>query len=162
MKKIIPVFICAAFHLSVLPAQHHAQEENGVAQTAIELTHLLAAAWEALDTEKYMEYFSPELDFYIEGVRIGYDDLEKMVKQAARTLERTTFEVIDPLVSLAGRDNALITFRLKETFLGRDGQYEEVNGAMTLHWHYQEEEWKVILAHESFPNPVPGEKSHGQ
>ena len=132
-----------------LSAQQDELDAYQMEKSIIALTIELAKSWEELDADKYLDYFSPDLDFYIEGERLGFEFLDGIVRNAMSTLKRTTFEVIEPKVSYASHDVAIISFQLKETFLDKNENYEELNAAMTLVWEKKEEQWKITLAHES-------------
>lgn len=132
-------------------SQQKDMNDDPSANVILEITYDLAADWESLDADEYLNNFSRDLVFYFAGNRMGYDELEKSVRISIPALAESTFEVLDPRVSVIGKDHGVISFELKETFLDEKGSYEELEAAMTLVWRMEGQDWKVVMAHESLP-----------
>lgn len=146
---IILVFIVGLPILSFSQQKESVNVETN--NLIINLTMELAKSWEELNIEKYLNYFSPDLVFYIEGDCINYNTLEEHLRLSIPNLKETTFEIIDPVVHQANNDLAIISCKLKETFLDKNDNYDEITGAMTLVWEKNNGKWMIAIAHESFP-----------
>ena len=144
-----PVIPCEEW-MPLLDAAQRGEAPASPADSVRALTSELAAAWEALDADRYLGWFASDLVFYFEGARVERPELESIIRATTAGLQSSTFEISDPRVQVLGPDAAAISFGLRELMVDTAGVTTDLRAALTLVWERRPEGWRVVLAHESF------------
>ncbi|MFH4969401.1 nuclear transport factor 2 family protein [Gaetbulibacter sp. M240] len=150
------IFILFLFTVQTidLVAQQETSKVNEYEKYVIDLTNDLTKSWEELNADKYLSYFSTNLDFYIDGNHIDFKVLEGIVRDLMPKLSDSTFEIMEPKVHYASSNIGIISFKIKETFLLKNDNYDELKGVMTLIWEKKLEQWKITMVHESLSKTI--------
>lgn len=161
MKHVIFMTL-AVVGLVAGPSSARGQEAASawVADSIETFTQELAEAWIRLDADDYLQWFSEDFVFYIEGHRVPRDGFEAVVRAATGALRQSTFEISEPHITVLAADAGVISFGLREVMVDTAGSTTDLRAAMTLVWQKREEQWRVVQAHESLRTDVGGANSN--
>lgn len=137
-----------------LDGRNFAVSQRALTDTILSLTHELTASWSRLDPDDYLDRFSHDLVFYVQGSRLSRDDFEAAIRQVMGAVRESTFEIMDPEVEVLGPNAAVVSFQWSEVTVDTDGSTADHAGAITLVYERRDGEWLVIRAHESL-GPTP-------
>lgn len=126
------------------------EQESAIADSVWAIAENANAAWEQLDAEAYLDYYSDDAHFYYHGTHYSRTDLENLVNSYLKGLQQSTIEILEePQVRVLGPKAAIVSFRYKGTNVNSNGNSNEVTAAISAVLEHRQGEWKIVLAHES-------------
>lgn len=128
-------------------------EERAIADTLQTLTEQVDAAFEALDPQPYLAYYSDDAHFYYDGSHLPAKEFEEVVRQEMAKYRKFSTTVMDPQVEVLGRDAGVVSFRYRGRAADTAGNSQKLTAAVTVVFERRNGEWRVVQAHESFPPP---------
>lgn len=154
---IVHVLLGAAIGAGEASAQSTSspEEEKAITDTALTLTEVFNEAWQEMDPERILTFYSDDLQYYRMGT---HTSSRAAFEHALDTfiLPRTEsyrVEVVDPRVRVMGPDAAVVGFVSRGEVVRRTGETESVEGAFTLVYERRHGEWKIVHVHESSAAP---------
>lgn len=149
----IAIIIFCGLLLGCEDEQHSTQltpeQESAIADSIQSLTEDVLVAWEELNPEPYLDYYSDDLHFYYQGSDLTRDKFEEVVRREMAAYQEFTTELSDPQVEVLGPDAAVVSFKYKGTAVDTTGNQKSLNAAFSVIFERRNDEWKIIQAHES-------------
>ena len=155
-KRSIKTLICVVT-LSLLtvgcvqnePEQLSKEKEAAIADSIQILAENANAAWENLDAESYMNYFSNDANFVYGGSILSRDELENLVEKYMAGLQEANITMVDSKVNVFDSDAAVISFRYNQSMVRSTGDTTQTTAFISAIAIRENGKWKIAHAHET-------------
>lgn len=125
------------------------EKEAAIADTIQTLAKNANGAWESLDPESYMDYYSQDASFVYGGSMLSREQLENLVEKYMRGLQESTITMVDSKVNVLDSDAAVISFRYNQSSVSASGDTTEATALISGVATRKNGQWKITHAHET-------------
>ena len=136
-------------------SQSAPQEAVAVSDTVLALTKSYVEAWESLDQERILRFHSDDVQYYWmgSGSVTSNTAFAGLLGMILPRLKSWSVKVREPRVKVLGTDAAVVSFLFDFESVTRDGQRESGRQAATYVFERRNDDWKIVVIHESAPAP---------
>lgn len=125
------------------------EKEAAIADSIQTLAKNVNAAWERLDPESYMDYYSRDASFVYGGSMLSREELENLVEKYMTGLQESTITMVDSKVNVLDSDAAVISFRYNQSLVSASGDTTETTALISGVATRENGQWKIAHAHET-------------
>ncbi|KPK62630.1 MAG: hypothetical protein AMS21_07360 [Gemmatimonas sp. SG8_38_2] len=155
-RLVITAASLAVLTSACQPARTEMTERQrfAIADTVQQSLTRLQTAYDALDPESFLSFYSDDMRWGANGIYQIRADFDAGVRRYMATLDEAVNVCDEVVVRVLGPDAAVVEAMCHETEVFTSGDTLEDTYAMTLVWARVEAEWKVVNAHSSHPRPA--------
>ncbi len=142
--------------VSVSSCQKGAQGEDDLAEFLLSLTNEYNAAWETLNLDSISEFHSDDIRYYWRGLLVcaSQSEFERHFREDILTvITAYSAETVEPHVEVLGPDAGVVSYGFRGQVVTPDGETQDYSGALSIVFERRDGDWKVVLIHESAPEP---------
>jgi len=102
------------------------------------------AADTAKDAEAVIGLLWPEYYMFVDGARIGYDEVVRGAREFLPSLELFHTDWTDVRITPLGPDAAVASFQFRDSIITMTGELIQSRGPTTFVWHRRDGEWRLV------------------
>ena len=131
-------------------------EKSQITAEILALTRQVQAAAERADAAGLFMYHSDASEYIHihNGVRYTRDELVANYQGIYRDVEKQEIDIGDPVISILSQDLVLVASQGTFKTTMKSGAFLNGDIAWTYLWKRDNESWKLLHAHQSFPGPI--------
>lgn len=102
------------------------------------------AADTARDAEAVIGLLWPGYYMFVDGARIGYDEVVRGAREFLPSLELFHTDWTDVRITPLGPDAAVASFQFRDSIITMTGELIQSRGPTTFVWHRRDGEWRLV------------------
>jgi ketosteroid isomerase-like protein len=104
------------------------------------------AADTARDADAVLGLLWPDYTMFVDGARLGYDDVAAASRTFMATVTRFDTKWTDLRITPLGRDAAVASFQFRDSIVTQSGDLRRSQGTTTFVWQRRGGEWRLVFA----------------
>lgn len=131
----------------------HAQQAE-IEKEILALAEKYHQAWESLDVAKISEYHGDDILYYWYGSQgpTSKKDFDYMLEQLLPSMTEYRHEILNYQVQVLTDEVVTFSHMYDGEYTGTDGKTTNYDGALTYVLKKMNDDWKIVLIHESARN----------
>ncbi|WP_165499007.1 SgcJ/EcaC family oxidoreductase [Gramella sp. KN1008] len=143
-----------SFFLIIIVWQFSHAQQAEIEKEILAITEKYNQAWESLDIEEISKYHADDILYYWYGSQgpTSKKDFDRLLEQMLPSMTEYIHEILSYQVQVLSDNVVTFSHMYDGQYTATDGKTTNYDGALTYVFKKMDEEWKIVLIHESARN----------